>query len=164
MTVSTRPYAKPMTTGGVAAEMKDLKNRPMRMRISRMVKGSILSMSVMAPTSVSWEMADEPVTYVVRPSVLAAETADLTVSISFERAVSQSDGNITETSPIPSSSPEAVMYWRNWAVTLGTPVSVVPYLSASCALKDWTNDAILDCSEAGTSRTTMTSIPVPDWK
>ena len=45
--------ATPMVTGGMADVMKDLKNRPTRMRIIRTVNTSMWEMSSMAPVSMS---------------------------------------------------------------------------------------------------------------
>ena len=60
---STRTNATPIVRGGVADVMNDLKNSPTRIRIRRIVKGSIFWMSLMAPVMVSWLIAGVPVRY-----------------------------------------------------------------------------------------------------
>ncbi len=53
ITVRVIAYAKPITIGGVVADITDLKKRPIRIRIRRMVAGSIFLTSSMELTSVS---------------------------------------------------------------------------------------------------------------
>ncbi len=53
MRAMTTTNATPIVIGGVAEVMKDLKNRPTRIRIRRIVNGSIFWMSDIAPVCVS---------------------------------------------------------------------------------------------------------------
>ena len=65
--------ANPMVIGGTAELTKDLKNSPTRIRISRMVNGSILEMSSMDPVLVSLVSAGEPVRYTPMSAPVSSE-------------------------------------------------------------------------------------------
>ncbi len=99
-------YAKPITIGGVVADITDLKKSPIRTRIRRMVTGSILLTSSMELASVSWYMAALPVTYVVglMVSVLVSETRSLRLCTSDEG--SYASGKLTETRNTPPTPVE----------------------------------------------------------